>query len=516
MDPNTTMIDVDIFKIKQKYRTNADLDMGYLEFMQDIIKFFEVDRIFLGMKSVLRDECVPLMECLPNGVTNFFGEVTSFDNFSKFTAVAISETEQKYIDFCADHNYFTAENYDELSEVLSQMGYEKSNLGEVSECVLFCMQSNEAFSYFILERYGDHKTPWSEDLRLVIADVYDLSRMKVYINVLENRLYNDMRIKAEIVENEKIPVCIVDNIQNRILYYNEAMEDCIPEIGLGAYYFDLFDEKETSIEVYSDSIRSQKNQDGTMSYWIKKSLPFQLLDGTNVCMIYMKNTQDYIDEMIGIDLLTSAYSLKGFSEAYDKLLLDEVRPTNYMLCAIDINKFKYINDRYTFEVGNRILQKVSTVLNHFMRCGEFFCRINEDKFAFILQCNTESEVKARLEELFKKLDEMKDEHFLDMKLTFVCGVTNINKELPINLLLDQANNARKMAKGSHKNMISFFDKETEERIKEEVRIEQRIPSAVKNNEFIPFFTTKIRFANDGNLRCRGSCAVVDTNRHDFP
>ncbi|MFI3175119.1 MAG: bifunctional diguanylate cyclase/phosphodiesterase [Bacillota bacterium] len=489
---------IETLKMKNKYTNNPNRNKAFSILMQDMIEFFDVDRIFIGMKSIFENECTPIVEYLKNKKPRVYGEVMDFEGFTKFAAVDISDAEQNYIDLCKKNNYFTADQNEELDAVLSAIGYLPSPLGPPEERLIYSIRNKESFSFLVFGRYEKREQPWSTEEQMYLGDLQDFLSLKVSVWTLESRLYNEMRMKDKIVENENIPICLVETTDNRVIYYNDHYEEQMPNVHLGICYDDLFDNAE-STALLSDSIRLQKKSDGTNHYWIKKNVPFDLSDGTEVCMVYTKDTEEYIKEMAGIDLLTSAYSLQGFSELFHHLVNEDIG--NHMLCTLDIDKFKYINDQYTFAVGNQLLQQVAKVLESFVRRTEFFCRINEDKFAFALQCDTEEEAQARMNQLFASLEKMQHEHFLEINLIVICGITVLHKDKPLNLLLDQANSARKNAKGSHKSTAAFFDKEAEQKVIQEISISQRVPNAVKNKEFVPFLQPKF------NLRTLEICGA---------
>ncbi len=485
---NENTIGIDILNMKEIYDKTPCKNKAYVNLTKDMIEYFDADRCFVGMKSVFKNECMPVVEYFKNNEKHLYGEVVNFDGFTKFATLDLTKVEQTFIHMCKNNNYFTTENNDELDKTLKMIGYEPCDLGIPTESLIFCTVTKESFAYLVMERYEKKGNPWSEMERRFIADLQKFINLNVSVDTLENRLDNEMRMKNKIVENENIPICLVDSLENRVIYYNNHYEKHMPNIHLGMRHDDLFDNDESNVLRSSDSVQLQKKSDGTNHYWIKKSVPFTLVDGTEVRMIYIKDTEEYIEEMAHIDLLTSAYSVRGFEEMFKNVVIEH--PEQYMLCTIDIEKFKYINDKYSFDVGNQILQRMAKVLDKFMQNSEFFCRTNEDKFAFVLQSDTKEASDKRIKGLFNALDLMQSEHFLDLHMIFACGVTTVHKDIALNFLIDRADAARKTVKGSHKSVVAFFDREAEQKLIEEISIGQKVPKAVENKEFIPFLQPK--------------------------
>ncbi len=244
-------------------------------------------------------------------------------------------------------------------------------------------------------------------------------------------------------------------------------------------------------------------------YWIKKSVPLTLEGDVDAYLVYAKDAEDYIKQLEGIDVLTSTFSVQGFSEYYNKTLKDDEK--TYYVCTIDIDKFKYINYSLGFSIGNQVLKNISNILGEFLNLPEIYCRINGDKFAMILRCDTKEEVIDKIHDLFLKLDEMQIELFSEVKMKFTCGAKKIEPNYSINRLIDCANSARNSIKGQHKNTVTFFDKTVAEREKEELKIEQRISKAVEDDEFTLYLQPKFKL--ETNTIC-GAEALVRWQMED--
>ncbi|MFI3231598.1 MAG: bifunctional diguanylate cyclase/phosphodiesterase [bacterium] len=189
-----------------------------------------------------------------------------------------------------------------------------------------------------------------------------------------------------------------------------------------------------------------------------------------------------------VDSLTQSLLIKGFHEYYKSFI--KRNNYNYALCSIDIDKFKYINSMFGYDIGDEVLKKISVVIKDFMDMNENFCRIGEDKFCMLLNYEDEIQLHLKLSNLANQFELMRDEYFSDAKITIIGGVTLVDKSLSLNTLLDQATTARKSAKGSHKNKFAYYNPELDLKLQKEIKIEERIPHAVANNEFVAFLQPK--------------------------
>ncbi len=487
------MIDIEIFRIKERFLSCENTDIAMERLFTDLLNFFDIDRIFIGMKDVAKNECVAVMEYEKGKGQQFFGDVIDFNSFIRFSSLQLVDAdEENYMKLCQKKECFVKDEVKDIQDILKNVGYRPSFLGMPKECIVQYIKNKEFFSYMLMERYGE-QTPFTDDERMVLRSLYYMLKMRIEKDMLEKRFYDERNMKDAIIANENMPICMVDKVNQSIVYYNELYKKILPDIRLGVSYHELFDDEEHhQAHCLTESFRIQTHLGSRDKYWINKCVPFTLCSGDEVYMIYAKDTEDYIKQLDGIDLLTSAYSIKGFTEHCEKVIASQ--NLSYVLCTMDIDKFKYINDAFGFHVGNELLKKVASVINQCVQKTESFCRMSEDKFALLLECGTQEEVQGRFLDLYKKLEAMQQEHFLDMKLTFISGATQVDKEIPINILLDRANNARKTAKGSHKSKVAFFDKVAEQKEREETRLEKRVSKAVKDGEFIPYLQPKFELS----------------------
>ena len=66
------------------------------------------------------------------------------------------------------------------------------------------------------------------------------------------------------------------------------------------------------------------------------------------------------------------------------MFMDSMDLQNIALLIIDIDLFKQFNDLYGHDVGDRVLKKVASLLQHTFRSVDIICRYGGDEFVIIM------------------------------------------------------------------------------------------------------------------------------------
>ena len=80
------------------------------------------------------------------------------------------------------------------------------------------------------------------------------------------------------------------------------------------------------------------------------------------------------------DVLTGLANRKSYNEYTAELARSKVP---FSLLFIDLNKFKFINDTYGHDIGDKTLQEASSRLTHSLDEEDFIARLGDDEFVII-------------------------------------------------------------------------------------------------------------------------------------
>ena len=121
-----------------------------------------------------------------------------------------------------------------------------------------------------------------------------------------------------------------------------------------------------------------------------------------------------LEELSMRDMLTGLYNQRAFFEYLRRELSNAERyKESLVLCYLDLNGFKAINDKQGHQEGDEILITVGNIINKCMRDSDIACRYGGDEFALILPHSTLEEADVFSKRLIKdfRIEEMKGVSF---------------------------------------------------------------------------------------------------------
>lgn len=162
--------------------------------------------------------------------------------------------------------------------------------------------------------------------------------------------------------------------------------------------------------------------------------------------------------------------------------------TKYII-ALDINKFKALNNIYGYEFCNKILKALGDKLNIILPPDNIICRISNDIFATIF--SYEKNIEDLLSKILHETYNLKVED-TELHINLSIGVCKLNsKDTDINKALDKAYMARSKIKGLYNDNYYIFGDELENQLIEEQQIESCMEQALKDKEFLVVYQPKI-------------------------
>ncbi|MDO4546994.1 MAG: EAL domain-containing protein [Clostridia bacterium] len=178
------------------------------------------------------------------------------------------------------------------------------------------------------------------------------------------------------------------------------------------------------------------------------------------------------------DTLTKLYNIETF---YDKAReLIEKKNGAYVLCAVDVDNFKVINDQYGRSEGNKVLMYIAKVLRKAVEpTGGICCRVYADNFAYLFP---ESVVASLFIE--KTISGKTSTYDGQTPLNLSIGAYIIDDmDIPVDLAYDRALIAKKSVKGNYINHIAYYNDFMRDEMLAEQSIVAQMESALAAGQF---------------------------------
>lgn len=259
--------------------------------------------------------------------------------------------------------------------------------------------------------------------------------------------------------------------------------------GKGEYRFRVNGE---NYQWYRLSLASIPNADGRVSYVYGRAAVIE-----EERKIRQERSLDrmFINRLTTTDRLTGLYNRTAFRARLQELLKDPEMGPVHAVIYCDINDFSYINEKYGYPAGDRILRDFGAM---FLRKGKrcFACRLHSDYFIIYVNGESQEQVLAKLRSWTKVFVEHQRKFFPGIDIQLTHGVYFMKRgESDISLAMDNANLARKQAKAEQCKMFCICTEELRARRNYEQSIAGEIANAIRDNKIEVFLQPKFSLKN---------------------
>jgi len=175
----------------------------------------------------------------------------------------------------------------------------------------------------------------------------------------------------------------------------------------------------------------------------------------------IKNAREKIAMMSIRDELTRLYNRRYFNEVIEKEVSKAMRyETDLVLCMIDLDYFKKINDTYGHLAGDITLSEIAGMLKKCVRQSDLCCRYGGEEFTVIMT-NTDTKGARKVSERFKEMVAHRLFQYNSSKFhcTVSVGIAAYQPELKQSSteLVEAADNALYQAKAQGRNRVVTID-----------------------------------------------------------
>jgi diguanylate cyclase (GGDEF)-like protein len=177
---------------------------------------------------------------------------------------------------------------------------------------------------------------------------------------------------------------------------------------------------------------------------------FNILLSILIIFLIKKYVKDSLEGLVNYDSLTNIHNRRSFAEFLHKEIARSERYHKvFSLIMLDIDYFKKINDGYGHDIGDKILQELTGVVNQCIRKSDLFARVGGEEFAVVASETSLADAKLVAEKIRKKVEE--NVFAKNLKVTISLGVSQYKSKDDTNTIFKRADNALYKAKENGRN-----------------------------------------------------------------
>lgn len=146
-----------------------------------------------------------------------------------------------------------------------------------------------------------------------------------------------------------------------------------------------------------------------------------------------------INKLAVTDELTELFNRRGFIEMLDKYEREYNRKNiDFVLFYIDIDDFKYFNDTFGHQFGDKVLKTVSKLLKGNYGNNSVIARIGGDEFAIISQYHEEFDLNEFVKDIQGEINTIKKIDYIPCKIRLSIGFSKFSETISLNKLINVA------------------------------------------------------------------------------
>lgn len=162
----------------------------------------------------------------------------------------------------------------------------------------------------------------------------------------------------------------------------------------------------------------------------------------------LEEANEELERLAFVDPVTGGFNQARFDRAA-RSTLDQASPGEYALVALDLKKFKLLNEIQGTESGDLVLRYVYQCLDDHLGETECVGRISADAFNMLMRTEDEQAMYARIDNMVQDVNKFNVGANRPYFLSFTVGVYPIDEPaLSMTTLRDRANVARNFGKES--------------------------------------------------------------------
>ncbi|MGI9423283.1 MAG: putative bifunctional diguanylate cyclase/phosphodiesterase [Hyphomicrobiaceae bacterium] len=229
---------------------------------------------------------------------------------------------------------------------------------------------------------------------------------------------------------------------------------------------------------------------GGLIYWFLRVFPLRALE----------RSWGEISYLASHDPLTGLSNRSMFIDRLEQALADASRQDNSIIVyAIDLDRFKDVNDAFGHSTGDRLLKIVAQRISSHTRKGDTLARLGGDEFALIQAGVDDPQVAASLAE--RVIKELSDPfnikgHTISIGASVGMAFKDNDQDISAEELLKNADLALYKSKGNGRGTYCFFEEDMDRELRSRKAIESILRKALQELRFQLHYQPQIDLASE--------------------
>ncbi len=200
--------------------------------------------------------------------------------------------------------------------------------------------------------------------------------------------------------------------------------------------------------------------------------------------------------MFSTDPLTGGYNRLGFIQAAHSLV-DNRNYSFYVIVYINVVNFKLINEKWSEEEGNRVLQFIYQVLNQHLKENELVCRSGMDRYFLLLKDKEDQNIAMRIQTMIQSIHE-RIQQLSSYAMDFYIGACRIEDVHAFSSAINKAIFASQ--RGINHNKCIFYDKDITEEYNREKLLNDLFEESIQNRDFQVYLQPKVSIGQNKDFQ----------------
>jgi len=196
------------------------------------------------------------------------------------------------------------------------------------------------------------------------------------------------------------------------------------------------------------------------------------------------------------DGMTGLLNRKGFGEKGASLAKQAAASgAQLAILSLQLNRFKTINDRFGYDVGDAVLRRISDALEADVPADATLARLGGGEFAVLVAIHDKQEALGLAKRLLRRVTTPLEEQGKYIQVGAFLGLSSAGpNDSGIPDLLRRADIAMDHAKSARSARPMWFDSGMERELIAQSEIEQGIRFGLDHDQFLPYFEPQVDLA----------------------